>query len=89
MRIGQALLETKLAACVHVTGPIDSIFRWKDKVEHSQEWLCTIKTRAALYKKCEATILTLHPYETPEIVAMRIEKTTAAYAAWLRAETRR
>ena len=44
-KIARHLVETKLAACVQITGPIKSIYRWKGKVETTDEWLCLIKTR--------------------------------------------
>jgi periplasmic divalent cation tolerance protein len=81
--IAQHLVETKLAVCVQITGPITSIYRWKGKVENAQEWLCLIKTRADLYNKVEAAIKSLHSYETPEIIAVPIIKGSKEYLNWL------
>ena len=81
--IAQHLVETKLAACVQVVGPITSIYRWKGKVENAQEWLCLIKTRDDLYNKVEAAIKSKHPYETPEIIAVPIVKGSKEYLSWL------
>jgi periplasmic divalent cation tolerance protein len=82
-KIAQHLVETKLAACVQITGPIKSIYRWKGKVETTDEWLCLIKTRAILYNKIEAAIKKLHSYETPEIIAVPIIKGSKEYLNWL------
>ena len=82
-KIAQYLVETKLAACVQVTGPITSIYRWKDKVENAQEWLCLIKTQDDLYGKVEAAIKKMHPYETPEIIAVPIVKGSKEYLKWI------
>jgi periplasmic divalent cation tolerance protein len=81
--IAQHLVEAKLAACVQITGPTTSIYRWKGKVENAQEWLCLIKTRADLYNKVEAAIKSLHSYETPEIIAVPIIKGSKEYLNWL------
>jgi len=81
--IAQHLVETKLAVCVQITGPITSIYRWKGKVENAQEWLCLIKTRDDLYNKVEAAIKSKHPYETPEIIAVPIVKGSKEYLSWL------
>jgi len=81
--IAQHLVETKLAVCVQITGPITSIYRWKGKVENAQEWLCLIKTRDDLYNKVEAAIKSHHPYETPEIIAVPIVKGSKEYLSWL------
>ena len=84
--IAQYLVEAKLAACVQITGPITSIYRWNDKVENTQEWLCLIKTREDFYDKVEAAIKSQHPYETPEIIAVPIVKGSKEYLNWLENE---
>ena len=82
-KIAQYLVEQKLAACVQITGPITSIYRWKGKVETANEWLCLIKTRDNLFNKVEAAIKKMHSYETPEIVAMPIVKGRKEYLNWI------
>ncbi|KUG22095.1 periplasmic divalent cation tolerance protein cuta [hydrocarbon metagenome] len=82
-KIAQYLVEQKLAACVQVTGPIESIYRWKGKIEKATEWLCLIKTREDLFDKVETAIKILHLYETPEIVAVPIINGSKEYLNWL------
>ena len=84
--IAQHLVAEKLVACVQITGPIASIYRWKGKVETASEWLCLIKTRDNLYNKVEAAIKSLHPYETPEIIAVPIVKGSKEYLNWIEDE---
>ena len=86
--IAQHLVDTKLAACVQITGPTTSIYRWKGKVESTQEWLCLIKTSEELFEKVETAIKKLHSYETPEIIAVPIVKGTKEYLSWLDDELR-
>ena len=86
-KIAHYLVEQKLAACAQITGPIESTYRWKGKVETAGEWLCLIKTRESLFGKVEAAIKKLHPYETPEIIAVPIVKGSKEYLAWLNNET--
>jgi len=86
-KIAQYLVEQKLAACVQINGPIESIYHWKGKVETSYEWLCLIKTQESLFDKIEATIKKLHSYETPEIIAIPIVKGSKEYLNWLDKET--
>ena len=81
--IAQHLVETKLAACVQILGPITSIYRWKGKVENAQEWLCLIKTRDNLYAKVEAAIKSVHSYETPEIISVPIIEGSKEYLSWI------
>ena len=87
-QIAQALVESQLAACVQIVGPITSIYRWKGKVETAQEWQCWAKTRAELYAEVEQKIRQLHPYEVPEILALPVLAGSASYLQWLEAETK-
>jgi periplasmic divalent cation tolerance protein len=85
-RIAAALVERRLAACVQVVGPIESIYHWQGKVEAAQEWQCWIKTRGDLYASVEQAIRELHPYELPEILTIPAEA-SKPYLDWLRRET--
>ena len=82
-KIARHLVEQKLAACAQITGPIESTYTWKNKVETAGEWLCLIKTRKDLFSKVEAAIKKLHPYETPEIIAVPIQQGSARYLQWI------
>lgn len=82
-RIGAALVEHRLAACVQVLGPISSRYRWQGEIERAEEWLCLAKTEASRYPRIEAAIRELHSYEEPEIVATAIVAGSAGYLAWL------
>ena len=86
-KIARHLVEQKLAACVQISGPIESTYRWKGNEETAKEWLCLIKTRDTLFKKVESAIKKLHSYETPEIIATAIVKESKEYLKWLDAET--
>ncbi len=88
-RIGRALVEERLAACVQVAGPITSTYRWQGKIETAQEWQCWAKSRRDLYDRIERAIRRLHPYEVPEVLAMPIVAGSADYLAWLDAETQK
>jgi len=86
-RLARALVDSRLAGCVQIIGPIASIYRWKGKVERAREWLCIIKSRSALYRKIEAEIKRLHPYEVPEIIAAPICEGSSDYLSWLKDAT--
>ncbi len=85
-RIASLVVEKRLAACAQVSGPITSIYWWKGKIETTQEYRLTLKTRAALFDKVAATVRDAHPYETPEIVATPLTHLSPDYAAWLDSE---
>jgi periplasmic divalent cation tolerance protein len=82
-RIGSALVERRLAACVQIVGPISSRYRWQGAVERSTEWMCVAKTSTVRYAELEAAIRELHSYEEPEIVATPIVAGSAGYLDWI------
>jgi periplasmic divalent cation tolerance protein len=82
-QIARTLLEARAAACVQISAPIESHYWWEGRIEFSREWHLTIKTRAALFSEIERTILALHPYTAPQILATPISLGNAAYLAWL------
>jgi periplasmic divalent cation tolerance protein len=82
-QIGTALVESQLAACVNLIPAIESIYRWQGALEHGTEVLAIFKTTSAAYAAFEARLKMLHPYEVPEIVAVKPGEISASYAAWL------
>ena len=63
--------------------PVESSYTWKGKIEKNREYLCIIKTTAALYGKLEKSIKEIHPYEVPEIVAIPAVKGSSTYLEWI------
>ena len=85
--LARDLIETRLAACVSIGAPVDSLYHWRGQIETATEIPVAIKTRAACYAGVQAAIRARHPYELPEIVAVRIDKGLPAYLAWVAEET--
>lgn len=81
--LATAVLEKRLAACVQVSGPIDSRYWWNGRVETAVEWTVTIKTRRDLYARLEKLLLATHPYDQPEIIATPIVEISPGYLKWL------
>jgi periplasmic divalent cation tolerance protein len=87
-RIAAEVVSRRLAGCVQIIGPIQSVYRWQGEVERAEEWLLLIKTAADQYTAVEAAIRELHSYEVPEIIAMPITAGSDGYLTWLRDQTR-
>jgi len=81
--LADAVLESRLGACVQISGPIDSRYWWNGRIEKATEWLLTIKTRRDLYKRLELLLLEQHPYDQPEIIGTAVAEVTAGYLKWL------
>lgn len=83
-KIAEVLGKKGLAGCVQIIGPVSSIYWWKGKAEKAEEWLCLIKSEKSLFAKLEKTIKKIHPYETPEIVALPVVAGSRDYLEWLK-----
>jgi periplasmic divalent cation tolerance protein len=77
------LVQEGLAACVNITAPITSVYRWQGKVEQAEECLLLIKTGAARYQELEDALRSRHPYELPEIIAVPIQHGLTGYLQWV------
>src|SRR5271169_4643564 len=82
-RIGQTLVDRRLAACTQIVGPILSIYRWEGDTESAEEWQCWIKTSRERYAAVEQEIRELHTYAVPEILAIPVVAGDPAYLQWL------
>jgi len=82
-RIASSLLDRRLAVCVSMLPGLISMYRWEGAIEQSKEVLMLIKTTRDLYKELEQAIVSQHPYELPEIIAVPVERGLAGYLAWV------
>ena len=85
--IARKVVEKKLAACVQITGPITSVYRWQEKINEDEEWLIIFKSRLELYDTLEREIKALHDYDVPEILAIPVVNGNRDYLDWLEKET--
>lgn len=86
-KVARNLVERRLAACAQLTGPIRSVYVWKDELETSSEILLLAKTKAVLFDRLVETVRDGHPYECPQIVALPIFAGNDDYLAWLDRQT--
>jgi periplasmic divalent cation tolerance protein len=87
-KIGQTLIEQKLAACANLIREVHSIFFWQGKICQENEALILVKTRADLFEPLMAQVKALHSYTVPEIIALPIVKGSEDYLRWIRESTR-
>jgi periplasmic divalent cation tolerance protein len=87
-RLARLAVELRLAAAVHVIGPIRSTYRWRGAIHDAEEWLCAARTTQARYQGLADLITAEHPYKVPEIAATPISHGSPAYLDWIDRETR-
>ena len=85
-RIADALVEQRCAACVQQI-PIRSTYRWDGAIQHDDEILLLVKTRAARFDDVVATVRELHSYDVPAITAVPLAHGSDDYLAWIDDET--
>ncbi|MEO8353120.1 MAG: divalent-cation tolerance protein CutA [Chthoniobacteraceae bacterium] len=84
-RISRQLVTENLAACANIIPAVESIYRWQDKIENAQETLVFFKMTAARYAAFQERLKSLHPYEVPEIICLRIADGLPEYLRWVEA----
>jgi periplasmic divalent cation tolerance protein len=87
LKIANALVEDRLAACVNLVAPIRSIYRWEGKIWDEKEWLLIIKTQKHRFEELERKVKSLHSYSVPEIISLPITEGSLAYLNWIRENT--
>jgi periplasmic divalent cation tolerance protein len=84
-KIARTLLKERLIACANILSSVDSVFRWKGKIEDEKEVLILIKSKKSLFKKLSKRVRELHSYDVPEILALPIVEGSESYLEWMKA----
>ena len=82
-RLAEMLVGARLAACVQIMPEMESVYRWKGKVQREPEVLLLAKTIQACFAELEREVRALHSYETPEIIAVPVTAASSPYLTWL------
>jgi periplasmic divalent cation tolerance protein len=77
------IVEEKLAACVNVLPVMDSVFRWQGRVDRERERQLVMKTSRATLEALQVRIVSLHPYDVPEVLVLPVIGGSAEYLRWL------
>ena len=82
-RVAHTLVAEKLAACANIIPAVHSVYYWKGKVETAGEVIVFFKTRQDRQKALQDKLRSLHPYEVPEIVYLKIDRGLPDYLRWV------
>ena len=82
-RVVRTLVEERLAACGSLLPGARSIYRWKGELADAREVVVLLKTRKQDWTALMSRLHELHPYETPECLAVRVASGAPKYLAWL------
>lgn len=82
-KIARSLVEEKLVACVNIVAGVSSIYRWGGKTEDAAEVLMVVKTTRRKFGALASRVKELHPYTTPEIIALAAADVEPLYFDWV------
>ncbi len=81
--MARALVDERLAACVNLLAPMESVYRWEGKLEHETERQIIIKTSRERLSALWDRVRELHPFEVPEFIVLQIADGNEAYLRWI------
>ena len=81
--ISNQLVTEKFAACANILPSIESIYRWKEKIEIGNETLVLFKLSENRQSAFQEKLRSLHPYEVPEIVFLQVSAGLPDYLQWV------
>ena len=88
-QVAEALLEKKLAACVNIVAPINSLYIWQGETCDDEEVLLIVKSRDEIFEdRLIPAVKAVHPYDVPEIIALPVLLGDQDYLDWIEAETK-
>ena len=82
-QLAAQMVDAGLCACVNISAPVTSVYRWHGQVQTDQEVLLTIKTTRDRYSDLQEALVAAHPYELPEVIAVPITTGLAGYLDWI------
>lgn len=84
LELAQLLVDQRMAACVQISGPIRSIYRWEGELCNAVEFRCSVKSLATHAARLMQIIRQAHSYDTPQIIVLPVTDCDPSYAQWLR-----
>jgi periplasmic divalent cation tolerance protein len=77
------LVDLRLAACVNLLAPMESVYRWEGQIEQESERQIVIKTTRPQVPSLWESVRELHPYDIPEFVVLPVVDGNDAYLRWI------
>ena len=88
IKIGEAVVKKRLAACANIIENMTSIYWWEETVHTGREAVLLLKTKASLFAELEKAVKEIHSYTCPCVVAIPLANASEPYADWVRNETK-
>ncbi len=86
-KAAHTIVSERLAACVNLVSGVQSVYRWKGVVQKDDETLVVIKTTVDRFAALKVRLIELHSYDTPEVIAIEVDRGHIPYLDWVRDST--
>jgi periplasmic divalent cation tolerance protein len=86
--IGKVLVEERLVACVNIIDGMNSMYRWKGKLQDDNETVLIAKTKASLVPEITERVKKLHSYDVPCVVSLQLLEGNQDFLDWIGRETK-
>ena len=87
-KIGTALIESRLAACINIIDQMNSLYRWEGQIQDDREVILIAKTTAENVPALKEKVKSMHSYECPCIVCLPVTDGYAPFLEWIREQVR-
>jgi periplasmic divalent cation tolerance protein len=86
--IGKLLVESRLAACVNILGPVNSLYMWEGRLEDADEFVLIAKTVAERVPQLVDAVKGAHSYDCPCVVSLQVDDGHSAFLDWIAGQVR-
>lgn len=83
MEIARSLLSKRLIACANILPGCISLYEWEGELKEEQEAILIMKTVKSLHMEVEKSIMDLHNYKCPCIVALDTAEVNMPFVEWV------
>ncbi len=87
--LANTLLEKRLICCAQVSAAVESLYHWKGSVAQEKEYILIVKSMERLWNELEQEIVSMHPYDVPEIIATPVTHSNMGYQQWVISELKK
>lgn len=81
--VADSLVGERLAACVNISAPVESVYEWQGELQHDTERQLLIKTTVERVEALHDRLCALHPYEVPEFLVLDVRAGAESYVEWV------
>jgi periplasmic divalent cation tolerance protein len=85
-KVGQALLESNLAACVNIIDNMNALYMWEGSLQDDQEVILIAKTTEEQMPALIDKVRAVHSYECPCVLGIPVDSGNPEFVAWIRKE---